>query len=135
MTLRRRVITFGYAVVIIYLIAFVLESCDTSMDQKTDKKAEGKETTISYVGSSTCQSCHAREFSDWKKSDHFLAMQLPNDSSVLGDFNNSTFTAEVSPVNFLSGMENSISTLRVKTEKITTSRCYIPLGISRFSNT
>ena len=47
-----------------------------------------------YVGSSSCKSCHAQAYDDWKLSDHFLAMQPANDSSVLGDFNNTTFIAD-----------------------------------------
>ncbi|HRI61496.1 MAG TPA: tetratricopeptide repeat protein [Saprospiraceae bacterium] len=31
---------------------------------------------------------------DWKKSDHYLAMQPAQDSTVLGDFNNATFVAD-----------------------------------------
>jgi len=47
-----------------------------------------------FVGSSTCQSCHSKEYKDWKKSDHFLAMQPAHDSTVLGDFNNTSFIAD-----------------------------------------
>lgn len=48
----------------------------------------------SYVGSESCKSCHTSAYDDWKKSDHFLAMQPANDSTVLGDFNNTTFSAD-----------------------------------------
>lgn len=47
-----------------------------------------------YVGSASCKSCHESAYADWQKSDHFLAMQPANDSTVLGDFNNTTFTAD-----------------------------------------
>jgi len=56
------------------------------------EEAKTKETT--YVGSSSCKSCHAQAYDDWLLSDHFLAMQPANDSTVLGDFNQSSFTAD-----------------------------------------
>lgn len=70
-----------------------MESCKPATQQKNVAGAEAlvKET---FVGSSACQSCHAKEFADWKQSDHFLAMQEPHDSTVLGDFNNATLKAD-----------------------------------------
>jgi hypothetical protein len=41
-----------------------------------------------YVQSSTCRSCHPQEYATWKSSYHSTMTQLPNESSVLGDFNN-----------------------------------------------
>jgi len=45
-----------------------------------------------FVGSAQCASCHETEFQDWTGSDHQLAMQLPTQESVLGDFNDSSVT-------------------------------------------
>ncbi len=47
-----------------------------------------------YIGSITCKSCHPKEYQDWKISDHFKAMDLPNDSSVKGNFNNQSLSAD-----------------------------------------
>src|SRR5688500_13841894 len=52
--------------------------------------AEGNE----YVGDSQCQNCHRQEFDEWKGSDHYKAMLPASDSTVLGDFNNTSFTAD-----------------------------------------
>lgn len=41
-----------------------------------------------YVGKESCIECHKAEYNDWKGSDHDLAMDYANDSTVLGDFNN-----------------------------------------------
>jgi len=38
-----------------------------------------------------CISCHNKEYKEWKNSDHDLSMQIANENSVLGDFNNSIF--------------------------------------------
>jgi Flp pilus assembly protein TadD len=68
------------------LIAFV--GCPSGHD----RTAETKAVTASYVGYKACIDCHKREFGLWSTSDHSRAMALPTDSTVLGDFNNTTFT-------------------------------------------
>ncbi len=50
--------------------------------------------SASFVGSVTCQKCHAKEFADWQVSDHQRSMLPANDSSVLGDFNDKSFEAD-----------------------------------------
>lgn len=47
-----------------------------------------------YVGGSQCIECHQTEFDLWQGSHHDWAMRLPYDSTVLGDFNNVSFTAD-----------------------------------------
>ncbi|MEM6580041.1 MAG: tetratricopeptide repeat protein [Pseudomonadota bacterium] len=37
-------------------------------------------------------SCHSEEYENWRGSHHDLAMQLPNNDTVLGDFEDATFT-------------------------------------------
>lgn len=51
-----------------------------------------KEST--YVGSISCKSCHESAYQDWQESDHFLAMQPANDTTILGDFNDTSYTAD-----------------------------------------
>jgi tetratricopeptide (TPR) repeat protein len=58
-----------------------------------------KSTTIlsdssAFVGSATCKSCHAKEYQDWKISDHNKAMEIPSDSTVLGNFNDQVLKAD-----------------------------------------
>lgn len=38
--------------------------------------------------SSTCMSCHSSETHEWQKSDHAMAMALPSNNTVLGNFSN-----------------------------------------------
>jgi predicted CXXCH cytochrome family protein len=45
-----------------------------------------------YVGVAACQSCHATETAEWRSSQHQAAMAEADAQSVLGDFNNATFT-------------------------------------------
>ena len=75
--------------VLFYWTIILFEGCHD--DQQTKPFAEIKKT---FVGSSACQSCHPTEYNDWLKSDHYQAMQLANDSTVLGDFNHSTLKAD-----------------------------------------
>jgi predicted CXXCH cytochrome family protein len=80
----------GFAVCLsMYAAVMILGGCQSSTKQDTTNR-QAKD----YVGSDACKSCHAEAYADWKLSDHFLAMQPANDSSVLGDFNNITFTAD-----------------------------------------
>jgi hypothetical protein len=45
-----------------------------------------------FVGSAGCATCHEREDTLWRGSHHQLAMQPAATSSVLGDFNNASFS-------------------------------------------
>ncbi len=45
-----------------------------------------------FTGSASCQTCHAEEHALWQGSHHDLAMQLPTAETVLGDFNDASFT-------------------------------------------
>src|SRR5258706_7339147 len=48
------------------------------------------EERAEYVSSERCGSCHAEPFRAWKTSHHRLAMQVPSETSVLGDFDDKT---------------------------------------------
>jgi tetratricopeptide (TPR) repeat protein len=67
-------------------------SCTNSI--KNDQKINFKYKSNQYVGEQACISCHKKEHSDWQGSHHDWAMKLPNDSTVLGDFNNTSFAAD-----------------------------------------
>lgn len=45
-----------------------------------------------YVGSAACKGCHAAQYQHWQGSYHDLAMQQANEKTVLGNFNNQSFT-------------------------------------------
>jgi Tfp pilus assembly protein PilF len=46
---------------------------------------------FAFTGSEACSDCHAQEYSNWQGSHHDLAMQLPTQESVLGNFGNAVF--------------------------------------------
>jgi tetratricopeptide (TPR) repeat protein len=45
-----------------------------------------------FTGSTACQGCHREAFDNWRGSHHDLAMQLPSPDTVLGDFNDASFS-------------------------------------------
>jgi tetratricopeptide (TPR) repeat protein len=45
-----------------------------------------------YIGSETCAGCHRVEYDRWQGSHHDLAMQVANDMTVLGDFDDVKFS-------------------------------------------
>ena len=45
-----------------------------------------------YVGSAACSDCHEQVSADWAPSDHAKAWTLPDETTVLGDFGDVTFT-------------------------------------------
>jgi tetratricopeptide (TPR) repeat protein len=66
----------------IYYIYFV---------KNVDELIEIKQNST-FVGSAQCRDCHNREYDSWEGSHHDLAMDVANDTTVLGDFNDTEFT-------------------------------------------
>ena len=77
---------------LLVVFIFILEFCKPAKQSPVDSTTSND--LAQYVGDKSCQSCHAKEVDLWKKSDHFKAMEPANDSTVLGDFNNATLTAD-----------------------------------------
>lgn len=48
--------------------------------------------TATYVGAKSCSSCHSAETDEWHTSDHHKAMEIANEETVLGNFDNALFT-------------------------------------------
>lgn len=81
---------------LLFLISFV--SCKNNDSALNDyKKIESNKDQFheaGFVGSSTCISCHKKEYDLWKGSDHELAMKPADSLTVLGDFDNIKFTSK-----------------------------------------
>lgn len=86
---RKQIGFFIFIIVFVFSGSLFFENCTP----KT-KSAIIQSDSAAFVGSATCKSCHAKEYQDWKLSDHFKAMEIPNDSSVLGNFNGQTLNAD-----------------------------------------
>ena len=55
---------------------------------------------VHYVGAQACASCHAKETQAWQQSHHALAMQVANDTTVLGHFDNASLKQDGSQASF-----------------------------------
>jgi tetratricopeptide (TPR) repeat protein len=80
----------------VFIVVFIF-TCITAIEYCKPKDREADlpvQKANAIVGDQQCKSCHNNEFKDWQLSDHFKAMQKPDDSTVLGNFNNATLTAD-----------------------------------------
>jgi len=50
------------------------------------------EAPAAFTGTESCRSCHQTAYDRWKGSHHDLAMAVASEDTVLGDFDDSTFT-------------------------------------------
>jgi tetratricopeptide (TPR) repeat protein len=82
-------------IIVLFMLLFV--AAGTFLVQRSTPKSKTEnhpDSENNYVGDKACQSCHKAEYNNWLSSDHFKAMQFANDSTVLGDFNNRSYTAD-----------------------------------------
>jgi len=83
---RRRLVA---GAVIVLLVGAGLLIYKLSQRENT---ARASTPAAQYVGQSICAKCHQAEAEQWHNSDHALAMQVVNETTVLGDFNDARFT-------------------------------------------
>lgn len=79
-----------------------LAGCDRSVPTAVDSPSPPRTPAESdralspgdaaFVGAAACVRCHETEVRAWEGSHHDLAMQEPTEDTVLGDFNDTTFT-------------------------------------------
>src|SRR5690349_15784683 len=87
---NRIVLVITSMVLLVLSGSIVLQRCRPD-DKKTVSQQNDKNE---YIGVQSCKSCHSTQHKDWSQSHHYMAMQPANDSTVLGDFNNSAFTGD-----------------------------------------
>lgn len=81
------------SIVLALLVLIFLIAC-SEQTENTDKvniKDSQRVKISDYVGSQECSSCHLEQSELWHDSHHDLAMQIANEQTVLGDFNNTSF--------------------------------------------
>ncbi len=64
----------------------------TTQTPSTVAQRSPKTSPAHFVGEQQCAGCHQSEVVAWHGSDHQLAMQVANEKSVLGNFDDATFT-------------------------------------------
>lgn len=77
-------------ILLVVFRVFIVDSCTSKYIQYSEIKPQSD----TYVGDQSCKKCHATEFKEWKQSHHYMSMLPPNDSTVKGNFNNVTFSAD-----------------------------------------
>ncbi len=87
---------FGMALAL-FGLGIVLSAVSCSGGQDGDGSESTSTTTVSakasgFIGAKACSACHQQEHDDWVGSHHDAAMKPANDDSVIGDFNDTTFT-------------------------------------------
>ena len=87
----------GSRLLIFIVISLLVFSGVMLIERCTPQKKDTEAMPTSgnkFVGDQACKTCHSTEYNQWLQSDHYMAMQPANDSTVLGDFNNARFTAD-----------------------------------------
>ncbi len=80
----------GACVIVIALVAIGLWRWSNGVHGQEPKPL----AAATYVGEARCAECHAEQVNAWKTSHHAQAMQVANDSTVLGGFNDAHFTKD-----------------------------------------
>ena len=66
-------------------------NCNTK-DKKEYSSIQNDSVEATFVGSKSCKTCHEEEFKSWEGSHHDQAMKIADSTTILADFNNTTFT-------------------------------------------
>lgn len=69
-----------------FAASLLVAACAPETAPSSEPKGEPE-----FVGSSACANCHEKEFRDWQGSHHELAMQVADESTILGDFSDAEF--------------------------------------------
>ncbi|MCG6927607.1 MAG: cytochrome c3 family protein, partial [Acidobacteria bacterium] len=78
---------------LVLLVAGLLSSCG---GEGGGSAASGENaldlSSATFVGRDACRSCHAAETAAWRGSHHDLALDVATDSTVIGDFDDASFS-------------------------------------------
>ena len=78
---------------ILILLIILSINCDRKNKLGESSRQEGiAKDQMQFIGRENCRSCHEKQYNLFLGSDHDMAMDEANDSTVLGDFNDATFT-------------------------------------------
>lgn len=93
-------IPLGFRLIItgtfILLLIIIMIKCsrpgrDSNYSGK-DMNEQVSVTSAEFAGRESCRECHEKQYNLFLGSDHDMSMNIATDSTVLGDFNNVTFT-------------------------------------------
>jgi tetratricopeptide (TPR) repeat protein len=72
-------------------VLLTIVSCNNS-EKNGFAGVDNNYSESTFVGSESCKSCHENEYALWKNSHHDQAMKIADSTSILANFNNTTFT-------------------------------------------
>jgi tetratricopeptide (TPR) repeat protein len=86
--------SISLAILPIFLGIILLASNCSKGNESTNTSSTGISDALDsqYIGRESCKECHEREYSLFQGSDHDLAMDHANDTTVLGNFNDFSLT-------------------------------------------
>ena len=81
-------------ILIVVVLVFFMAISNSCQQENKISIAKGASVALNaeFVGTQNCVSCHETEFKSWQDSHHDQAMKIADTSSILGDFNNTSFT-------------------------------------------
>jgi predicted CXXCH cytochrome family protein len=82
-------IIIGVLVVVVLVAVWMLSR---RPDGEVERMARYAALTATYVDDRSCWECHTQQYNDWLGSHHDQAMQIADEETVLGDFDDVTFT-------------------------------------------
>ena len=82
----------GAAVLMAALLTTLINCKRDDSPVNFENPTGGTKQTAEYRGRESCRECHEKEYDLFLGSDHDMAMDVANPESVLGDFNNASFT-------------------------------------------
>lgn len=88
---KRKIENISLAIIVLIVLlipAYILK------ERISEDKNAKVEITETFVGRQACIQCHTKENELWLDSHHDLAMDYANDSTVLGNFNNTELKAQ-----------------------------------------
>ncbi len=74
--------------------AVIVLTIPLSVARRSHDAAPSPKHEANFVGREKCKSCHEAAFESWLGSDHDKAMDVANEVTVLGDFNDVVFTSK-----------------------------------------
>ena len=72
-------------------IALLAVSLSAACGERGNRSPDATIASARYVGGNACVSCHAKEYAAWAPSQHAGAMKHATDSTVLANFDNTSF--------------------------------------------
>ena len=82
--------------VVVTLVLSVVSCSDDGDKDATSKTPDAapaaNKTAVGFIGAQACAKCHQQQHDDWVDSHYEQAMKLATEKTVLGDFNDASFT-------------------------------------------